>query len=259
MHVAAYVIFGAIVGSFLNVLIVRRGTGYGLRGRSACASCKKRLAAHDLIPVVSWMALRGRCRHCGSAISVQYPLVEGVTSVLFGVVGGMALPLLSSALACAMVASLVAIATYDIRHTIIPDAWVGVYVLCASSLAFAGGAHPLLIAIGAGVCATPFFMMWFLSRGRAMGLGDAKLALGIGALLGVPLGLFAAGLSFVLGSAFFLPLLAVSHMRSSGRPALRVTMKSEVPFGPFLTISFLLVWVTEQYGYSLPGFLGLVW
>jgi Bacterial Peptidase A24 N-terminal domain len=77
--------FGLIVGSFFNVVIIR-GTG-ALIGRSACMSCGKTLAWYDMVPVVSWFLLRGRCRTCGSALSIQYPLVEGATAILFALVG----------------------------------------------------------------------------------------------------------------------------------------------------------------------------
>ncbi len=259
MFVLLYATFGAIIGSFLNVLILRHGTGRNVRGRSACAACGRTLTSLDLIPIVSWVTLRGKCRQCGSAISAQYPIVEMATVILFGLIGGMALPLLATALACAIAAVLLAIAVYDIRHTIIPDAWVVAYTLLAICAAFVNGGNPLTMLTGAFVCAVPLFGMWFFSGGRAMGLGDVKLALGMGVLLGPWVGLFTIGLAFVVGSIFFLPLLAVSHMRHSLASGIRVTMKSEVPFGPFLVVSFFIVWFTAHYGYSVPAFLGLVW
>lgn len=251
--------FGAIIGSFLNVLILRHGTGRNVRGRSSCAACGKTLTFVDLVPIVSWVMLRGKCRQCGSAISVQYPIVEMATAILFGLIGGMALPLPVTILACAIATVLLAIAVYDIRHTIIPDVWVVVYTLLAICAAFVNGEGPLTMLASAFVCAIPLFGMWFFSGGRAMGLGDVKLALGMGVLLGPWVGLFTVGFAFIIGSAFFLPLLAVSHTRYSLARGIRVTMKSEVPFGPFLVASFFIVWITAHYGYSVPAFLGLVW
>src|SRR6185503_8120428 len=79
-------VLGAIIGSFLNVLVLRKGV-QSLSGRSKCASCGKTIAWYDNIPLLSWVLLRGRCRACGSAISVQYPIVELVTAILFALVG----------------------------------------------------------------------------------------------------------------------------------------------------------------------------
>lgn len=259
MIVFLYAMFGAIIGSFLNVLVLRHGTGRTIRGRSACASCCRKLTVLELVPIVSWIYLRGRCRACGSAISIQYPLVEFVTAVLFGVVGGMALPLIHSIIVCGIVATLVAIAVYDIRHTILPDTWVFSFFVLACIFSFLLGKE--IEWIISGICAStlPLFALWFFSDGKAMGLGDVKLVTGFGTLLGPLFGIFTVGFAFVLGSMFFIPVLAVSHMRRSSSSATRVTMRSEVPFGPFLIISFFIVWISAQYGISIPEALGLVW
>jgi leader peptidase (prepilin peptidase)/N-methyltransferase len=84
--VLAFGILGLCMGSFLNVVILRRGRR-AFSGRSSCMSCAKTLAWYDLVPVVSWVFLRGRCRACGSSISIQYPLVEGATAILFAFFG----------------------------------------------------------------------------------------------------------------------------------------------------------------------------
>lgn len=86
MIVVFALLFGLCVGSFLNVVIVRKD-GQWLRGRSACPSCAKPIAWFDMVPVVSWIILRGRCRSCDRAISIQYPLVEAATGLLFGLGG----------------------------------------------------------------------------------------------------------------------------------------------------------------------------
>src|SRR3989344_148921 len=78
-----FLCLGAIVGSYLNVLILRYNTGRSSQGRSSCMSCQKRLSWYELIPVLSYIVLRGRCRSCTSKISLQYPLVEGGLAVLF--------------------------------------------------------------------------------------------------------------------------------------------------------------------------------
>jgi leader peptidase (prepilin peptidase)/N-methyltransferase len=82
----AFGTLGLCVGSFLNVVILRQGTG-AFSGRSSCMSCAKTLAWYDLVPIASWVFLRGRCRACDSSISIQYPLVEGATAILFAFFG----------------------------------------------------------------------------------------------------------------------------------------------------------------------------
>ena len=257
-------LLGLIIGSFLNVLIVRHGVK-GVGGRSGCMSCGHTLSVLDLVPVFSWISLRGRCRYCGSKISIQYPLVEAVTALLFGLVAypaqgivvtgplGVAIILLSFA----MVAIFVAIAVYDLRHTIIPDSWV--YLFAAAALIYGilttPPDFPIVWTLVAGpLAALPFAAMWFFSEGRWMGFGDAKLALGIGWLLGIEYSWAAILLAFVLGAVVSVAiLLPVKYLPKLGITSLegivgRFTMKSEVAFGPFLVCGSLIIWLLLLYG-----------
>lgn len=261
----AFGLFGAICGSFLNVVIVRRGTK-SLRGRSGCFSCGAQLRALDMIPVLSWILLGGRCRSCGSAISPQYPLVEASTAFLFALIGAIpGITLAAQVLCCAIVAYLVLIAAYDMRHTIIPDEWVyGFSALALLAIFALPRATPVLEALLAGpAVAAPFAALWFISRGRWMGLGDAKLALGIGWLLGPVYGLFAIFLAFVIGAVIGVTvLMPLPYYRRFLRKAgiVRIaghgsyTMKSEVPFGPFLVCSTVVVWFMLWFNISIPFF-----
>ncbi len=261
-----YGLFGLIIGSFLNVVILRRGAKT-VGGRSGCLSCSAPLLWYDLVPVVSWVSLRGRCRTCGSRISVQYPLVEASTALLFAAIGASQLSIFQQAVSLAIIALLVLITAYDMRHTIIPDEWSYSFALlaCIGSIPFALQGNPimglLMLIIAGPLCALPLFILWLVSRGRWMGLGDAKLALGIGFLLGIDSGIFAVFFAFVIGafiSACF--LLPYSYLRSRfgitrlGRSSAGFTMKSEVPFGPFLIASTIIVWLMMIYGTSIPFF-----
>src|SRR3989344_3933149 len=123
-----FFLVGLAVGSFLNVLILRTNTGMKLGGRSRCLSCLKKLEWPDLIPVVSYLVIRGRCRHCGSGISIQYPMVEMLTGFVFislayfmNPLAGDAASLIRYILASAFFSVLIAISVYDFRHKIIPD------------------------------------------------------------------------------------------------------------------------------------------
>ena len=253
-------IFGLIVGSFLNVVILRKGVT-SLQGRSKCPACGKVIAWYDLVPVFSWICLRGRCHNCGSRISIQYLLVEASTGILFALVGGA--PFLGFAFTfyfCAIVALLVCITVYDIHHTIIPDAWAYTFAFLAFLLVFAfppqATGYWLLAILAGPIAALPLFLLWLVSQGRWMGLGDAKLALGIGWLLGPFAGVVAIFFSFILGTAILVPLLlyerAITHIRPFQRRLRGLTMKSEVPFGPFLIGSCLIIWFFQLYGIPTP-------
>ena len=266
-------LFGLIIGSFLNVVVLRRGAG-ALTGRSVCMSCGKELGISDLVPVLSWVFLRGRCRQCGSGISIQYPLVELTTALTFGIFGGAYFahsPMLAGTplpglISFVIIALLIAIAAYDILHTIIPDAWAYTFAFLALAitlLAARGTGAGLLLPLLAGpVAAAPFFLLWLVSGGRWMGLGDAKLGLGVGWLLGFPTGLVAALCAFVLGSVVMVPLLVLgrlTHNSSFPLARLGLTMKSEVPFGPFIIASTFIFWFASLYGFDLVSLYLTLW
>lgn len=267
--------FGLIIGSFLNVLVIRWGVRT-LGGRSACMSCGAIIRWYDNIPVLSWIFLFGRCRRCGARISLQYPIVELLTGALFAFIGGVpGLPLWQLALFCVIAATLVAIALYDLRHTLIPDAWVYVFdalaVLAMGPLLLRDPALSLpLYALSGPLAAFPLFGLWAVSRGRWMGFGDVKLALGIGWLLGPLLGVFAVFFAFVIGAVISVPLLALSSERwkrfaarftptpNSPSSAWGFTMKSEIPFGPFLIASCIILWLSILFGLDPLAVIGLM-
>jgi leader peptidase (prepilin peptidase) / N-methyltransferase len=259
-------IFGLIIGSFLNVVIVRRDVT-SLGGRSACMSCGSGLAWYDMVPVFSWLALRGRCRSCGSHISAQYPIVEALTAIAFAIIGGSALvhETIAIVLALLMAALLIVIAVYDTRHTIIPDQWSYLFALSAFAYMFARGipeGAELYYWIAGPLAAIPITALWVVSRGRWIGLGDAKLCLGIGWLLGPIYGLGAVFFAFVIGAVVSVGILiplphvlralqkwGIARFRATSAA---LTMKSEVAFGPFLIMSCFIVWFSILYNLPLP-------
>lgn len=265
---AASALLGLIVGSFLNVVILRRGVG-GLGGRSGCMKCGHSLAWYDLVPVLSWISLFGKCRYCGSRISIQYPLVELASAAAFALLVAAPFPagVPYRISFCIIAALLICILVYDLRHTIIPDAWAYAFAALAfitmpfllASLSFPG--QPVWPYFAAGLfAAAPLFTLWFISQGRWMGFGDVKLALGMGWLLGPVAGIFAVFLGFILGTVVLVPLMllgrVVTHSSRYARFIPRLTMKSEVPFGPFLIASTFIVWISLLYGIELPGVIG---
>lgn len=259
----APVLFGAlglIVGSFLNVLIVRWGER-SLGGRSACPSCARTLEWYELIPVLSWLALSGRCRTCRAPISVQYPLVEGATAAIYAAIALAPLTLYLQVMALPIAALFVAIFVYDLYHTIIPDLWAYAAAGLALFAALAVPDADVGAALLAGpLAALPLFALWLVSGGRWMGLGDSKLALAIGWILGTPTGVLSVFFAFVLGALVSVPLLFLAQAPGAsdtpkGDAAKRVrrfTMKSEIPFGPFLIASCVSLWFMQMYGVDMP-------
>lgn len=271
---SVYAVFGLIAGSFLNVLILRHAV-CGLGGRSTCPHCVSVIAWYDNVPFFSWFFLRGRCRTCRSSISIQYPLVEAATALLFVALGGAVAPSFESLTQpltaflltdyFVLAALFVAIFVYDMYHTIIPNAWVytaAVLALCSSFLAIPSGAGNVLFILLAGpIAAFPLFALWAISHGRWMGFGDVKLSLSIGWLLGSAYGLLAILLAFVIGAVVSLcVLLPLPYLiRALGAVGITrlthaeqgYTMKSEIPFGPFLIISCITLWLILAYGNDL--------
>jgi leader peptidase (prepilin peptidase)/N-methyltransferase len=240
---------GLIVGSFLNVVILRLNTGRSIAtGRSACARCDNKLAWYELIPVFSFLGLRGKCRSCKAPISFQYPLVELITAIVFMLlytqsrffVESSFLNLVSLIGGAVIASLLIVIVVYDIRHKIIPNNIVYPFiVLSLVSVFWRTATVPEFMVVPALVSgillSAPFFFIWFFSKGKAMGFGDVKLALGIGWLAGILGGITVFLLSFWFGAVVGLLLMASS----------RAGMKSQIPFAPFLIVAYFIVSIWE--------------
>lgn len=264
VDILTHVLFGLIIGSFLNVVLLRSFTGKSLQGRSGCLSCGASIPPSGLVPVLSWFVLGARCAHCGSGISWQYPLVEIGTALGFGIVAGMQLPIVAHIAALTLVAFWVLIVAYDIKHTIVPDPWVVGAIIAASAVALSTPSAPTIgmLLVYMFVTAAPLFFLWLFSKGAAMGFGDVKLALASGALLGASGGLVSVFLAFVFGAIISLcvlipwPHYEYLYTRYFSRrlrcPQTGFTMKSEVPFGPFVVLGACTVWIYTTYHLSLP-------
>jgi len=245
-----FFVFGVIIGSFLNVVIYRFNTGRGFGGRSACMSCMRTLSWYELVPLGSYLLQRGKCRGCKTKISYQYPLVECITGLIFGVlflkfqnlfftdIGAFAF---SMAFFSTVFSLLMVVAVYDLKHKIIPDILAFIFGALAfiSMFFFTDGnvnIHiPNMLSFLAGpILAAPFALLWLVSNGRWIGFGDAKLALGIGWLLGVSVGFSGLVLAFWMGAIIGIGLLMFSKKHS---------IKSEVPFAPFMVLGLIIVFL----------------
>lgn len=246
-------VFGVIIGSFLNVYLYRFHTGKSLMGGSHCMSCAEPLRWYELFPLLSYLTLRGRCRSCSAYIPSRYFWVELLTGILFALVVYFVQDILLWPVLFFLMAVLVLILVYDIMHMIIPDGFV--YTLIAISVVLLvynliqGVITPILLLyyILAGLLASAFFYgLWRYSDGRWLGLGDAKLALPLGVMVGMS-GVFSmVVLSFWVGTVIALSMLGYERYKKRGQLRLpfvanRLTMKSEVPFAPFLILGFLIV------------------
>lgn len=227
-------VFGLVVGSFLNAVIYRLSVkDSALRGRSYCPRCKHTLTAADLIPVVSFALLRGRCRYCRKPISIQYPAVELATAIAFSLLANRFLIEVSPAHAlqwfvfAAATSFLIVIFMYDLLHYLILDA----VVLPAIAVGFLGnlllGQSPVRMLVAALAASGFFALQYAVSKGQWIGGGDIRLGFLMGVLLSWPLILVALFLAYVVGSIVGLGLVILGS-KSFG---------SKIPFGTFLTVA----------------------
>ncbi|MFA7000245.1 MAG: prepilin peptidase [Candidatus Paceibacterota bacterium] len=263
MNILAFIIiflFGTIIGSFLNVVIFRLNTGKSIaKGRSICMTCNRDLRWYELVPIFSFLIQRGKCRRCGESISCQYPLVEFLTGITFVLIAHHFLPtlLFSSSTYLFLVvlyafifSLLIIIGVYDIRHKVIPDKLVYLYIFISFLSIFLSPSLSHLIA--GPIIALPFALIWYLSGGKWMGLGDAKLMLGLGFMLGLPLGVSSLILAFWIGAVVGLLIMSFSRHLPDDKVG-KISMKTEIPFAPFLIISAFIVFLFNLDIYTLSS------
>jgi leader peptidase (prepilin peptidase)/N-methyltransferase len=242
-----FAVLGAVVGSFLNVVIVRLPRGESLATPpSRCVSCGTAIRWHDNVPVVSFLALGGRCRDCGVSIPWRYPLVEATTAVLFTLAAWTSRSTADAIVACLFLAALVAVTAIDLERQMIPDRITlpGIAVGFLSS--FLGSRVSWLdslvgILVGGGI----LFGVIVLSGG-GMGGGDMKLGAMMGAFLGYKLALMGLFVAVVLGGAVALALLSTGIRKR----------KDPIPFGPFLAIAsaMAMLWGEVFLAWYLKAF-----
>ncbi|QQS19142.1 prepilin peptidase [Candidatus Saccharibacteria bacterium] len=252
-------LYGLICGSFVNALVWRlRQQGKGqrakdkgqslsiLRGRSMCPDCRHTLAARDLVPVLSWLSLRGRCRYCQKPISVQYPLVELLTGLLFVVfylgwtLSLSGLHLIWFLYGLVYVVFFVALAVYDFKWFLLPDKLVFPLIGVAASQVLVTSLWQQSLgvlwmsAVGAGLYFGLFWGLYQASDGKWIGGGDVKLALALGLIAGSPLKvMLALFIASLIGTLVSIPQIA------GGKHGL----KQHIPFGPYLLAGTFVVMV----------------
>jgi len=246
-------ILGTCIGSFLNHIIysLEQGAKFVVH-RSRCPKCKRKLRPQDLIPVVSFFLLKGKCRYCKKSISFQYPLVELATGCLFLLIThylllttSFDLNLLFTIYYLLISCFLIIIFVYDLKHFIIPDKIIYPAIIAsiiwylASSIFFDFYTkYEILNTMCSAFVAGGFFLAIVLaSKGKWMGVGDIKLAFFMGLFLGFPNIIVALFSAFLIGAIIGLGLIIFN----------KKTFKSEVPFGPFLVIgTFIAMFWSNQ-------------
>lgn len=235
---------GLAMGSFVDALVWRiKNKRDFVADRSECESCHHKLGVKDLIPVVSWLSLGGKCRYCGKKISMLSPVIELTMSALF-VVSYFFWPLgfiewqaiASFVIWLVYMVLLTALFVYDLKWMLLPDKLV--FPLIGLGLVDAGLRVSLMpdtnyvfyVITGAAVIAGFYAMLYFFSKGKWVGFGDVKLSIFIGVVLGWQKSILVLLLSNVIGFLYVAPGLAMG----------KLTRKSRVPFGPFLIIAFFI-------------------
>jgi leader peptidase (prepilin peptidase) / N-methyltransferase len=229
---------GLIVGSFLNVVAHRLPRGESLvKPRSRCPQCGTQLRPIDNVPVISWLALRGRCHHCGAPISARYPAVELITAALYVAVVASQDDAARIVLGLLLVTVLIPITLIDLDHRIIPNKITGPAAVAALIAIAALDTDFLLEAVIGGLAGGGFFFIAAVLYPRGMGMGDVKLAGVLGVYLGravAPAILIALIAGVMVGAAII------------ARKGAKEGRKTAVPFGPFLALGGIVAFFVGE-------------
>lgn len=228
------IVVGLAFGSFVNCLVYRTNHNFSFwKGRSFCPQCKKLIAWFDNLPLLSFISLRGHCRHCRQKISLQYPLVElagALLALLAGWQTGLQEPM-ALLFSLAIVFSFLAIFVSDILYYTIPDEAVIFGSLASLAYLFLTHSPLWLNHLAAGLLAAGFFFFLVrITREKGMGWGDVKLAGFLGLCLGPSKTIATVFLAFLTGALVGVILMVIG----------RKGMKDRLPFGPFLVVMGLL-------------------
>lgn len=277
-------LFGSVLGSFVLVIADRFNTGLKFfKGRSICFSCNTQLKRTDLVPIFSFLFLRGRCRYCQSKIQADVFITEVVMGLLTVLVA-LKLGILDNfqsfdalgtsfsifnfqsifqfSILTAIFGIILLISIYDLRHFIIPDSFLIAFF--AFSLLYNwildSGFWLLLIHFISGVIvALPFLFLFVISKGRWLGFGDVKYIFVIGFFLGFVNGSSAIITAFWIGAVFSISLIAL--MKLNIRLPIfnnKLTIKSEIPFGPFLSVGILIAFLFDLDIFNITLLLDLL-
>jgi leader peptidase (prepilin peptidase)/N-methyltransferase len=247
MTTAIFALYGLLIGSFLTVVVDRVPRGVSIvQPGSACGNCGLRLGPRDLVPVFSWLFLRGRCRKCHTSIGIEPLVLELSTSFLFGLTAWHFGLSWRSPAYCVLMAGLVALSWIDLRTRRLPreiiywTAGLGLPLLCVAALVEHEPKRIWMLVLGAGIALAIMAIIYLVSRG-GMGDGDVRLSPLLGAYLGflnpglAPVGLF---FGFLIGAFVGVAVLVSTHG----------DRKTAIPFGPFLALGTVVaIFIGQRY------------
>lgn len=245
IRIAVASLLGVCTGSFLNVVIYRLPRRESIaRPPSACPNCATPLARRDLVPVLSWVVLRAKCRSSATPISARYPFIELLTAVVFGLLAWRFEELIQLSAFLVLGASCVALSAIDFDTKTLPTRLVyftlivGAVLLGIAAIVNNEPSHALNAAISSAAVATLFFVTWYIAP-RGIGFGDVRFSAALALFMGwLGFGHVFVGitLAFLLGAVAGLALMVFGR---AGR-------KSSIPFGPFLAIGALIAILVGQ-------------
>ncbi len=233
LYLGIFIVLGLLIGSFLNVLIIRIPKGESVVFPSShCVKCGEKLKWWHNIPILSWIILKGKCYFCHEKISWQYPLIEALSSFLFAISYIKSETLLQAFVVSLVFALLLALSVIDFRYKEVPDSLnlSALSLSIFSSSDIAGNFHNALVFAGAFTLLR-FYLSFFMKK-EAMGEADIMIAATIGAMVGINLGLFAIFLSAVLALVGFVIVAKRGY---------------EMPYIPFLAMALFLVFTFRGY------------
>ncbi len=272
---------GASIGSFILLIADRYNTGASfLRGRSVCFNCSTVIGFFELIPIFSFIFLRGKCKHCDSKLSIYYILVEIIMGLLalivvcelgINILNVTGIHFVYFLFALSIFAVFLLITIYDLRHFIIPDTFL-FFLIFLSIIKLIVTGHPLNNIVAAIIIPLPFLIIWLVSRGKWLGFGDVKYMAVIGLLLGIPIGVSAVVVAFWIGALFAVAAMIAEFGVRNYKTILykyfgkkttkknsakllkkdkNFTMKTAIPFGPFLSLGTLIAFCFSLDIFSL--------
>lgn len=231
---------GLMFGSFLSVIIFRPDGRGVLFGRSECRKCFTRLRWYDLLPILSFVVLRGKCRYCGQRISSMYLATELITLSTFvpycwlnGPCSGV-----GNVYWLGMIFVLLALSAFDFLYYILPDKIIGLGFIVAVSYELFFNGQGIMVELLTGLALASFFCIIFIvSRGEWMGFGDVKLAGFIGFILGFPLAVWSILVAVWIGAFWGMGMLAAN----------KANLKTPLPFGTFMGATAILSIIFQKY------------
>ena len=232
-----FFLIGLVIGSFINALIYRLPQRLGMNGRSMCPSCKSQIEWYDLIPLLSYVFLRGRCRKCAKSISITYPFVELLTGLIFyqfaSSVELITGNFLFLGVGLVILSCFIALLFIDLKYYILPDPIVFSIIFVSAIFLILNPTGAEKNILGIILWGGIFGFIYWISKGKWMGFGDVKLAAAIGLFFGLLDGFFVVYIAVVSGALVGIVLLITK----------KAGMKSKIPFGSFLagaSIIFIL-------------------